>query len=103
MHAARFRVTPAASSSVGVFSYPWALRGAPLPAAAHTELDLDDLVDTATAAHYAQVTRSAVANWVARGHLQPAGRDYRGRPLYRLRDVARAEHATRAKARRHHH
>lgn len=46
----------------------------------------------------AAVSRTAVQNWAARGHLQPAGLDARGRPLYRLADVARAELATRARA-----
>lgn len=46
----------------------------------------------------AAVTRSAICNWVARGHLRVAGLDEHGRPLYALADLARAEHATRARA-----
>lgn len=46
----------------------------------------------------AAVTRSAICNWVTRGHLQAAGLDEHGRPLYALADLARAEHATRARA-----
>jgi hypothetical protein len=46
----------------------------------------------------AAVTRPAICNWVKRGHLQPAGLDDRGRPLYALADLARAEHATRGRA-----
>lgn len=46
----------------------------------------------------AAVSRSAICNWVTRGHLQPAGLDPRGRPLYDRTDVARAERATRPRA-----
>ncbi|MGW0599944.1 MerR family transcriptional regulator [Streptomyces sp. NPDC002776] len=46
----------------------------------------------------AAVTRSAICNWVNRGHLQVAGLDEHGHPLYALADLARAEHATRARA-----
>lgn len=41
------------------------------------------------------VSRSAICNWVARGHLPVAGLDERRRPLYALADLARAEKATR--------
>lgn len=46
----------------------------------------------------ARVTRPAICNWVRRGHLQPAGLDEHGRPLYALADLARAERATRPRA-----
>jgi hypothetical protein len=46
----------------------------------------------------AAVTRPAICNWVTRGHLAPAGLDERGRPLYALADLARAELATRGRA-----
>lgn len=46
----------------------------------------------------ATVGRTAIQNWRARGHLAPAGLDARGRPLYRLGDVAKAELTTRAHA-----
>lgn len=41
------------------------------------------------------VSRSAICNWVTRRHLKVAGLDERGRPLYALADLARAELATR--------
>ncbi|WP_435252049.1 MerR family transcriptional regulator [Streptomyces tendae] len=50
---------------------------------------------SADAAH---VSRPAICNWVTRGHLQAAGLDARGRPLYALVDLARAERATRPRA-----
>lgn len=49
-------------------------------------------------ANAAAVTRSAVSNWVTRGHLKPAGLDEHNRPLYALPDLARAELATRGRA-----
>lgn len=60
---------------------------------------MDARLTATQAAAYAGVTVQAIVNWRARGHLQPTGtRD--GRPVYRLLDVAKAEHATRRKARR---
>lgn len=46
----------------------------------------------------AAVTRSAICNWVTRGHLAVAGLDEQGRPLYALDGLARAELATRGRA-----
>jgi hypothetical protein len=45
-----------------------------------------------------KVGRTAIQNWTKRGHLRRAGMDDRGRPLYSLADLARAEQATRAHA-----
>ena len=48
---------------------------------------------------YRPMTVQGIVNWRARGHLHPvdcAG----GRPRYTLLDVAKAEHATRTRARR---
>lgn len=65
------------------------------------------LLTATEAAIYAGVTVGAVCNWQRRGHLpvatDPRGRelrDSRGRPKYRLLDVAKAEHATHKRARR---
>ncbi|MFJ6298563.1 MerR family transcriptional regulator [Streptomyces griseoviridis] len=52
----------------------------------------------ALSADAAAVTLSAICNWRTRGHLQAAGLDNRGRPLYALTDLARAERATRPRA-----
>ncbi|MET4925481.1 MerR family transcriptional regulator [Streptomyces sp. PSRA5] len=46
----------------------------------------------------AAVSRQAVCNWVTRGYLKRSGLDERGRPLYSLANIARAELATRARA-----
>jgi hypothetical protein len=63
-------------------------------------LDVTALITASQAAEYAGVTVQAVVNWRARGHLKPAGHRSDGTPLYRLLDVAKAEHATRKRARR---
>jgi len=57
------------------------------------------LVTASEAAQYADVTVEAILNWRRRGHLQVAG-SKGGRPAYTLLDVAKAEHATRKRARR---
>lgn len=61
---------------------------------------LNELISTTEAAALAGVTVAAVSNWRDRGILPAAGTDERGRPLYRFIDVAKAERATRDKARR---
>lgn len=49
-------------------------------------------------ANAAAVTRSAICNWVTRGHLKVAGLDEHGHRLYDLADIAQAEMATRPRA-----
>jgi len=82
-----------------------------LPVSLAPEL-LESLVSTSEAANLAGVKVSAITNWRERGylvdtvdgpkrvHLAPAGLDVRNRPLYRWIDVAKAERATRDRARR---
>jgi hypothetical protein len=72
-----------------------------------SQIDPDALITASQGAELAGVTVAAVCNWVSRGYLKPAenpqGRvikDSRGRPLYRLLDVAKAEAATSRAARR---
>jgi predicted site-specific integrase-resolvase len=60
---------------------------------------LTSLVTTAEAAELAGVSVGAIRIWVHRGHLTPVGRE-RGRLMYRWIDVAKAELATRKRARR---
>ena len=79
-------------------------------------LDVHAAVSASEAARYAGVSVAAVGNWATRGYLLRDGtraylpvarddqgneiRDARGRPKYRLLDVARAEAATSKRARR---
>lgn len=64
-------------------------------------LDLNALLTATEAAAYAGVTVNVIVNWRNRGWLPVATdrngreiRDSRGRPRYRLLDVAKAENAT---------
>lgn len=52
------------------------------------------------AAAIAGVNVATIRSWVSRGHLTAAGRNEQGHPVYRLLDVAKAERATRDRARR---
>jgi hypothetical protein len=67
-------------------------------------LNLQALLPGKQAAEYAGVSVAAICKWRERGHLPVATddegneiRDPRGRPLYRLIDVAKAEHATKTR------
>ena len=57
-----------------------------------------DLITATDAASLCGVTPDAVRQWASRGQLNPSGMDSRGRKLYRLIDVAKAERATRKRA-----
>jgi len=66
------------------------------------DLDLNALLTAKEAAQYAGKSVAVICNWRNRGHLPVATdaqgneiRDDRGRPRYRLLDVAKAENATR--------
>ena len=68
-------------------------------------LNVNALLTATEAATYAGVTVGAICNWRARGYLPVATssqgreiRDGRGRPKYRLLDVAKAEQATKERA-----
>jgi hypothetical protein len=58
-------------------------------------IDVDARLTATEAARYAGVTVQCVIGWRKRGHL-PRGDDGK----YKLLDVAKAEHATRRRARR---
>lgn len=53
------------------------------------------LLTRAEAAEVAQVTRERIRTWERTGHLDRAGLDEHGRPVYRALDVAKAEHRLR--------
>ena len=65
-----------------------------------TITDPDMLVTTRQAADLCRVKIDTVRKWVRRGHLEKAGLNENGWPVYRAVDVARAEYATRERARR---
>ena len=70
-------------------------------------LDVNALLSATEAARYAGRSVNVIVNWRNRGWLPVATdaagneiRDERGRPRYRLLDVAKAENATRQRAER---
>jgi hypothetical protein len=61
--------------------------------ATHDLLEVDmheDLLSVSEAATHAGVDAARIRQWKRRGHLQPAGLDAFGRPMFRLIDVLRA-------------
>jgi len=72
----------------------------PKPVAVPAPDGLDSLVSATEAANLCGVTVQAFSEWVKRGQLAPSGLDSRGRKLYRLLDVAKAQRTTRDRARR---
>lgn len=61
---------------------------------------IDSLITTNEAASLCGVTAEAIRLWAHRGIITAAGIDERGRKLYRLIDIAKAERSTRDRARR---
>lgn len=61
---------------------------------------IDSLITTEEAAQLCGVQVVTIRQWIARQKLTISGVDDRGRNLYRLIDVARAEYSTRKNARR---
>ena len=53
------------------------------------------LVTTTEAASIAGVSVAAISKWKDRGLIDPSGLDERGKPLYRLADIIKAERTTR--------
>ena len=64
------------------------------PAAADLATTWRRLVSAGAAA----VTPATIRSWAHRGHLEAAGLDEHGHPVYARADIARAEQATRARA-----
>jgi excisionase family DNA binding protein len=63
-------------------------------------LDLNKLLTVEEAAEHCGVQPVTVRQWVYRGHLESVARGANGRLLFNVVDVARAERATRERARR---
>lgn len=61
---------------------------------------IDSQITATEAAALCGVALCTITKWVRENRIQPVGLNPQGRKLYRLLDVAKAEHATRARARR---
>lgn len=61
---------------------------------------IDSQITATEAAALCGVALCTITKWVREGRINPVGLNIQGRKLYRLLDVAKAEHATREKARR---
>lgn len=64
-------------------------------------MNLEALLRASEAAAYFRCQRQRIANWVRLGYLAISGKDERGRPLYRLRDLLDAERRTRRSPKSH--
>jgi excisionase family DNA binding protein len=63
-------------------------------------IDLNKLLTVEQAAEHCGVQPVTIRQWVSRGHLTPIARGVKGRLLFDVVDVAKAERATRERARR---
>jgi hypothetical protein len=63
-----------------------------------TPESLNELMTTTEASRATGITPGSIRTWASRGHLEPAGLDERGRPMYRLRDILRCERDRRVAA-----
>jgi predicted site-specific integrase-resolvase len=61
---------------------------------------IDSQITATEAAALCGVALCTITKWVRERRIEPVGLNIQGRKLYRLLDVAKAEHATREKARR---
>ncbi|MCT7361214.1 hypothetical protein A7G45_00160 [Mycolicibacterium llatzerense] len=61
---------------------------------------IDSQITATEAAALCGVALCTITKWARQQRITPVGMDGRGRKLYRLLDVAKAERATRDKARR---
>lgn len=61
---------------------------------------IDSQITATEAAALCGVAVCTITKWVRERRIEPVGLNIQGRKLYRLLDVAKAEYATREKARR---
>lgn len=61
---------------------------------------IDSQITATEAAQLCGVALCTITKWVREGRIQPVGMNIQNRKLYRLLDIAKAERATREKARR---
>lgn len=93
----RVSTSPGTLSVSGGFVVPEANH---MPREVPTPDGIDSLITTTEAATLCGVSTATVRKWVQRNQLAPSGLDDKGRKLFRLIDVAKAERATRQRARR---
>jgi hypothetical protein len=88
-------------TQAGVFLYP--PKGQkPLPdtAVITPEQILQAEITATQAASYCGVAVCTITKWAREGRINPVGVSPQGRKLYKLLEVAKAEHATKERARR---
>ena len=61
---------------------------------------IDSEITATEAAELCGVALCTITKWVREGRINPTGMNRQGRKVYRLLDVAKAERATRERARR---
>jgi hypothetical protein len=61
---------------------------------------IDSQITATEAAQLCGVALCTITKWARDGRIQPTGINEQGRKVYRLLDIAKAEYATRKKARR---
>lgn len=61
---------------------------------------IDSKITASEAAALCGVALCTITKWAREQRIEPVGLSPQGRKLYRLLDVAKAEHATRTRARR---
>ncbi|WNM74338.1 MerR-like helix-turn-helix DNA binding domain protein [Gordonia phage Thimann] len=93
----RVSTSPGTLSVSGGFVLPEAHH---MPREVPTPDGIDSLITTTEAATLCGVSTATVRKWVQRKQLSPSGLDENGRNLFRVIDVAKAERATRQRARR---
>ncbi len=93
----RVSTSPGTPSVSGGFVIPEAHH---MPREVPTPDGIDSLITTTEAATLCGVSTATVRKWVQRKQLAPSGLDDNGRNLFRVIDVAKAERATRQRARR---
>ena len=93
-----FASTPQLTGA-GFFAIP---KGCPRLAgtAVLTPDGIDSQITATEAAQLCGVALCTITKWARDGRIQPTGINRQGRKVYRLLDVAKAEYATREKARR---
>jgi hypothetical protein len=96
-----FGNTPDLTSPGWGFLYPRkAIKPLPDTAVLTPQKIIEAEITATQAAAYCGVAVCTITKWAREGRINPVGTNGSGRKLYRLLDVAKAEHATKERARR---